>query len=55
MFKNIQFRIILIFFVIGIVLIGGLGTYFIMSLNGLNAQIQESQIARNRTSYRKCK
>ncbi len=49
MFKNIQLRIILIFFVIGIILIGGLGTYFIMSLNGLNSEIQVSQ-ARNRTS-----
>ncbi len=50
MFKNIQFKIILIFFFIGIVIIGGLGAFFIMSLNGINTQIQAEQITRNRTN-----
>ena len=32
MFKNIQFKIILVFFIIGIIIISGLGISFINSL-----------------------
>lgn len=45
MFKNIQFKIILIFFLIGIIVIGGFGIFFIESLNNLGIQIQTNQIA----------
>jgi len=44
MFKNIHFRIILIVFFIGIIIIGGLGIFFINSLNILNSQIQNGQV-----------
>ncbi len=44
MFKNIQFKIILIFFLIGIVMIGGFGLFFIDSLNTIYGQIQSGQI-----------
>lgn len=44
MLKNIQFnKIILILFLIGIILINGLGIFFLDSLNTLKEQIQEGQ------------
>ena len=44
MFKNIQFKIILIFFLVGIIMIGGLGTFYIYSLNTINSQIEAGQV-----------
>ncbi len=44
MVKNMQFKIILIFFIVGIILIGSLGAFYIYSLNGLNEQISNSNI-----------
>lgn len=44
MFKNIQFKIILIFFLIGIIIIGGFGIFFIEALNNMSTQIQANQI-----------
>lgn len=44
MFKNMQFKIILIFFLVGIILIGTLGTIYISSLNSINEQIQSEII-----------
>ncbi|MGN1298159.1 MAG: sensor histidine kinase [Clostridia bacterium] len=44
MFKNIQFKMILIFFLIGIIIIGGFGIFFIESLNNMSTQIQTSQM-----------
>ena len=43
MFKNIQFKIVLIYFFIGIVIISGLGIFFINSLNSINIQIGNDQ------------
>ena len=43
MFKNIQFKIVLIYFFIGIVIISGLGISFINSLNSINIQIGNDQ------------
>ena len=43
MFKNIQFKIILIFFLVGMVIIGGLGIFFINSLNTISTQIELNQ------------
>ena len=40
MFKSVQFRIILIYFVIGILIISGLGIFFLQSINTLRDQIQ---------------
>ena len=56
MFKNIQFKIITIFFLIGIIIIVGLGVFFITSIHGLEQEIinnnfdnieQEIQILQN--------
>ena len=44
MFKSIQFKIILIFFLIGIIIIGGFGIFFIEALNNMTTQIQVNQI-----------
>lgn len=45
MLKNIQFnKIILVLFMIGIIIISGLGIFFLNSLNSLNQQIQEGQV-----------
>lgn len=44
MFKNIQFKMILIFFLIGIIIIGGFGIFFIESLNNMSVQIQTNQM-----------
>ena len=45
MLKNIQSKIILIFFIIGILVIGGFGWYFINSLNTINNQITSNQVS----------
>ena len=44
MFKNIQFKIILIFFIIGILIISGLGVSFINSLQMLSVKVEEGQV-----------
>lgn len=44
MFKNTQFKIILIFFLVGIVIISGLGIFFLNSLNIMDMQIQNGQV-----------
>ena len=41
MAKNIQFKIVLIFFIIGITIISGLGIFYINFLNTIQAQIGE--------------
>ena len=43
MFTNVQFKIILIFFLIGIIIISGLGIFFLNALNALNLLIQNGQ------------
>ena len=44
MIKNVQFnKIILILFLIGIIIISGLGIFFLNSLNVLNEKIQDGQ------------
>ena len=43
MFKNIQFKIILVFFLVGILIISGLGLFFITSVNEVNTQIENGQ------------
>ena len=45
MIKNIQSKVILIFFVIGILVIGGFGWYFINSLDVINTQITSNQVS----------
>lgn len=44
MFKNIQFKIILVFFLIGIIIISGLGIFFLNSINNINTQVQGGQV-----------
>ena len=44
MFKNIQFKIILVFFLIGIIIISGLGIFFLNSINDISTQIQSGQV-----------
>ena len=44
MIKNIQIKIILIFFLVGIVLIGALGTFYIYSLNRLDVGIENGTL-----------
>lgn len=44
MFKNIQFKIILIYFLTGIAIIAGLGIYFLFEVNNLNQQISMNMI-----------
>ena len=44
MFKNIQFKIILIFFLIGIIIISGLGVFFLNSINQISVQIDNGQV-----------
>lgn len=44
MFKNVQFnKIILVLFVIGVIIIGGLGLFFLNSLDTLSEQMQAGQ------------
>lgn len=44
MFKNIQFKIILVFFIIGILIISGLGIFFLNAINTLEQGIQNGQV-----------
>ena len=44
MFRNMQLKIILIFFLVGIILIGGLGITFITNMNNINMQVINGQI-----------
>lgn len=44
MFKNIQLKIILIFFIIGIIVISSLGITYLNSINRLQAQIENGDI-----------
>ena len=44
MIKNIQFKIILIFFLVGIILIGGLGCFYMYSLNIINDEINNGTL-----------
>lgn len=44
MFKNMHLKIILIYFLIGILIISGLGIFFLNSLNSINIQIQSNQL-----------
>lgn len=46
MFKSVQFKIILIFFLIGIFIISGLGLVFLNSIGNLNNLIQTGEITR---------
>ena len=46
MFKNIQLRIVIVFFLIGIITIAGLGTVYINSINVLENNIN-SQTTQN--------
>ena len=45
MFKNIQFKIILIFFLIGIIIISGLGISFLNSVQLLNFKVENGQVS----------
>ena len=45
MFKNMQFKIILIFFIIGIVVISGLGITYLNSVNKIQTQIENGDIS----------
>ena len=45
MFKNIQFKIILIFFLIGIIIISGLGISFLNSIQLLNLKVENGQVS----------
>ena len=49
MLKNRQSKIILIFFILGIIILCGFGWYFINSLNVINVQIQSNQATEVRT------
>ena len=44
MLKNIQFKIILVFFLVGIVIISGLGIVFLNSINNVELQIESGQV-----------
>ena len=44
MFKNIKFKIVLVFFVVSIIIVGGLGIFFLNSLNDLNLKIENGKI-----------
>ena len=48
MFKNIQFKIVLIFFLIGIIIIGGLGAFYIHSLHEIGIGLQTEKITQVR-------
>ena len=45
MFKNVQYKIILLFFLIGIVIIAGLGIFFLNSINMIEAKIALGEVA----------
>ena len=42
MLKNVQFKIILVFFLVGILIISGLGIFFLNSLNILSTQVGQT-------------
>lgn len=42
MLKNVQFKIILVFFLVGILIISGLGIFFLNSLNTLSMQVGQT-------------
>ena len=44
MIKNIQLKIVLIFFILGIVIITGLGIFFTNSLEAINAGISQPEL-----------
>ncbi len=44
MFRNVQYKIILLFFLIGIVIIAGLGIFFLNSLNLINGELELGNI-----------
>lgn len=46
MFKNIQFKIILIFFLIGIIIISGLGISFLNSIQLVSGKLESGQVPR---------
>lgn len=45
MFKNVQIKIVLLFFLIGFILIAGLGTYFHFQLVAIQEQMVQNQIS----------
>ena len=45
MFKNVQYKIILLFFLIGIVIIAGFGIFFLNSINMIEAKIALGDVA----------
>lgn len=47
MFKNIQFKIVLIFFLTGVIIISGFGIYFLNSLNNLDYLLISDTIKNN--------
>ena len=49
MLKNTQFKIIFIFFIVGIAIISGLGVFFLNSLADLQAQFTIEQIVQVQT------
>ena len=44
MFKDIQYKFILIFLLVGILIITGFGGVFILSINNITSQIQTNSI-----------
>lgn len=54
MFKNTQFKIMLIFFIIGILIISGLGIFFLKSINTVEVRNTKWTNTRFRTSNSKC-
>lgn len=53
MFKNIQFKIILVFFIIGILIICGLGIFFLNATNTLEMRNRKWTSRKSRTSRTK--
>ncbi len=45
MIRNMQLRIILVFFLVGIVVISGLGTFFLISINNVKVEVQNEGIS----------
>lgn len=45
MLKKVQFKIVLIFFIVGILMIGGIGLFFIDMLNNVSQNIEENNIS----------
>lgn len=51
MFKNIQFKIILVFFIIGILIISGLGIFFLNATNTLEMRNRKWTSRKSRASW----